>query len=132
MSYLLDTHTFLWDLFDHKKLPFEVKNIIKDTDNQVFVSVISYWEISLKYSLKKIELKNVLPDILPKLAEDAGLDLLTLNTETVSTYYKLPKIVHKDPFDRMLAWQAICNNYILVTKDHEFTLYHNHGLKTVW
>lgn len=132
MSYLLDTHTFIWDLFDHKKLSSTARNIIRDTNNQVFVSIISYWEISLKYSLKKIGLKNVLPDTLPKLAEDTGLDSLSLDTETVSMYYKLPKIAHKDPFDRMLAWQAICKNCILVTKDHEFTLYHNHGLKTVW
>ena len=46
--------------------------------------------------------------------------------------YKLPKLKSKDPFDRMLAWQAICKGCILLTKDSDFADYRNHELKTVW
>lgn len=132
MNYLLDTHTFLWDLFDHRQLPPKVKEIIRDPNNKIFVSVISFWEISLKYSLGKIELKHILPEVFPKKAADAGLDLISLNPETVSTYYQLPKTSHRDPFDRMLIWQAIRQKYTLISKDTQFMGYQRHGLKLIW
>lgn len=73
-----------------------------------------------------------MPDNLPVIAKDAGFEILNLDIDTVSSFYKLPKLKDKDPFDRMLTWQAICQGYHLLTKDPDFAYYKNHGLKTIW
>ncbi len=62
MKYLLYTHAFLWSLFEVRKLPANIQYIIADKRNEVYVSVVSYWEISLKYAIGKLELNGVKPD----------------------------------------------------------------------
>lgn len=94
--------------------------------------MITFWEISLKYSLGKIDLRGVLPDGLPAIAKDTGLEILNLDSDTASTFYKLSKIGQKDPFDRMLAWQAIREDCVLLTRDKEFSGYKADGLNIVW
>ena len=61
-NYLLDTHYLLWALADTKKLSKEIKDIIVDPDNTIIVSSISFWEISLKYSLKKLTITGFTPE----------------------------------------------------------------------
>lgn len=129
MSYLVDTHIFLWTLFSPNKISKKVKSLLLDPENTKIVSIISFWEISLKYQLGKINLTGVLPDKLPELSKEAGFDILNLEPEVISSFYKLPKIKNKDPFDRMLAWQAIHKDFYLITKDPDFMDY---DLKTVW
>ena len=132
MKYLLDTHVFLWSLLASKKLSLKVKNILLDPEMTKYVSTITFWEISLKFSLGKITLKGVGPEKLPEAAEKAGFDILLLKADTASSFYKLPKIKNKDPFDRMLAWQTISEDCILLTPDRDFANYKIHSLKTVW
>src|SRR3989344_7913377 len=132
MNFLVDTHVFLWIVFSPQKISKRLKSILLDPQSTKFVSIITYWEIALKYQLGKIDLKGVYPDDLSSVAKNSGFEFLNLEFETASTFYKLPILKNKDPFDRMLAWQAISKNYTLVTKDQEFSLYHNQGLKTVW
>lgn len=76
MKYLLDTHTLLWFLFDDDKLSEKVKEIVTNSANGIFVSIITYWEISLKYGLGKLELRNSLPEELPFIARE--VNILTL------------------------------------------------------
>jgi len=132
MNFLVDTHILLWIVFSPKKISKKTKTILLDPESTKFISIITFWEIALKFQLGKIDLKDIFPDDLLTVSKNSGFEFLNLEFETASTFYKLPLLKNKDPFDRMLAWQAICNNYILVTNDHEFALYHNHGLKTVW
>lgn len=132
MKYLTDTHIFLWTLFSPKRISKRVKDILLDTELTKYVSVITFWEISLKFSLGKIDLRGVLPDKLPNIAEKTGFDILNLDCETTSSFYKLPKIRNKDPFDRMLAWQAIRNDCFLLSRDKELLSYKDHGLNIVW
>lgn len=132
MSYLADTHLFLWVVFSPQKIPKKVKDILLNPDNTIYISVITFWEVSLKYQLGKIDLKGIYPDKLPTVAKDSGFEILNLDADSASSFYKLPKLKRKDPFDRMLAWQAICQNYNLLTKDSDFADYKNSGLKTVW
>ena len=101
-----------------------------DPDLTKYVSVITFWEISLKFSLGKLELTGILPDKLPRIAKDTGFDILNLNKEIASSFYKLPRTKNKDSFDRMLAWQAINHDYTLLTKDDSFADYKSYGLKT--
>lgn len=132
MKYLVDTHVFLWTLFSPKKISKRVKDILLDTEVTKYVSVITFWEISLKYLLGKIDLRGILPDKLPAIAINTGFETMNLTSETASSFYKLPKIKNKDPFDRVLAWQAIREDCFLITRDRELLDYKNEGLNIVW
>ncbi|MBI2596637.1 type II toxin-antitoxin system VapC family toxin [Candidatus Daviesbacteria bacterium] len=132
MNYLIDTHLFLWALFSSKKISNSVKKILLNPQDAKYISAVTFWEISLKFQLKKIELKGALPDELPNQAQKIGFEILNLDSETVSSFYKLPIIKNRDPFDRMLAWQAINKDYCLLTQDPDFAEYRDHGLKVIW
>lgn len=132
MNYLLDTHVFLWTLFNDELLSKNAVSIITNPENTVLVSVISFWEISLKYNAGKLSLEGVLPDELPACAEKAGLEIMNVTPAEVSSFYKLPILKHKDPFDRLLVWQCINNNICLISKDSDLAEYKNYGLQIMW
>lgn len=129
MKYLLDTHILLWSIFKPKQLSDKQKAAILDVHNDVFVSAISFWEISLKYSLKKIKLGNMKPDKLPGHAKKSGFEIAKIDEGLLASFYKLPVIDHKDPFDRLLIWEAINNGYTVISADKNFTKYKKFGLK---
>ena len=132
MKYLLDTHTVIWALSDLRKLSKTARTVLS-SEKDVFVSTITLWEISLKYSIGKLRIKNKLPDEVPSAVHDMGFDILGSDPGVVSSYYKLPmSSTHKDPFDRMLIWQAIRGNYALLSKDKSFSDYEKYGLSLVW
>lgn len=132
MNLLLDTHSLLWSLFEHARLSKAARESIMDRENEVYASVISFWEISLKYSIGKLSLKNILPDELPRYAEKAGFEILGVTPEEVSSFYRLPAWGHKDPFDRLLLWQCMRNDMTMITRDRELSEYTKIGLKSVW
>lgn len=129
MNCLVDTHIFLWSVFSPGKISKKVRALLLDPEVTKYVSVITFWEISLKFSLGKIDLKGVAPDMLLQVARETGFEILPLDAETISSFYRLPKIANKDPFDRMLAWQSIVKDHSLLTKDKDFIAYKAHGLK---
>ena len=130
MSYLLDTHILLWSLFDPYKLKSKTRQVLLDQNEQILVSTVSFWEISLKYSLGKLELTGeVKPEDIVDSCIESGFDILDLDPLSALTYYRLPKTNHKDPFDRLLIWQAIRHNLIVISQDKSFNLYHSHGLR---
>lgn len=131
MSYLIDTHIFLWVVMSPKKISQKIRKILNDSEVTKYISTLSFWEISLKFSLDKIDLNDILPDQLPDIAKATNFDIIDLDVKTASSYHKLPKTNNKDPFDRMLAWQAISKDYILLTKDMDFKSYNKYGLKTI-
>lgn len=132
MNYLVDTHVFLWATSSTEKLSKKIESILLDLKSTKYVSLVTFWEISLKFSTGKLYLKGSQPDDMSAMAEELGFEILNLDAKTVSSSYKLPKLKNKDPFDRMLAWQAICLDYHLLTQDQDFASYKDHGLKIVW
>lgn len=132
MIYLLDTHTFLWSLFSHSNISPEATGIILNSKNEIYVSVVTFWEISLKYNLGKLELNNIKPEDLPDMADQSGFSVYGLDVNDVSTFYKLPKDFHKDPFDRLLIWQALRNQFTIISKDIRFKEYEKFGLNVKW
>jgi len=132
MNYLLDTHAIIWALSDRGKLSNSVLDIMSDENNLIYASSISFWEISLKFSIGKLKINGILPNELPELILEQGFDTISLTPEESSSSYKLTLYDHKDPFDRMLIWQAINRNLILVTKDDNLQQYKIDGLKTLW
>ena len=132
MKYLLDTHTMLWSIFSPGLISSKADKIITDQDNMIYVSAVSFWEISLKYNIGKLELKNYTPDDIPGLSEKSGFEVLNLVPDDASSFYRIPKEIHRDPFDRMLIWQAIRNKLTVISKDDRFKDYQSYGLKVIW
>ena len=133
MNLLLDTHTFVWSMITPDKIPDRMRKIIQDAQNNVMVSVVSFWEISIKYGLGKIRLIGVSPEELPSIAEKNNFSILTLQAQDAASGHQLSWMAsHKDPFDRILIWQAIQNNMTIVSMDTDFHLYRSVGLKLIW
>ena len=132
MNYLLDTHTFIWTISEKGKLSSIVKQTIENPTNNIFVSAITFWEISLKFSIGKLELKGISPENLPEVAVQSGFRLIPLSPEESATHHQLMLTKHKDPFDRMLIWQSIQRNLIFISKDERLKSYNLSGLKTLW
>lgn len=132
MNYLLDTHAFLWAAFAPKKLSRAVHAALVDPGNTIFVSSVTFWEIALKFALGKIELKGVSPEDLPDTAQSMGFDLVPLEAEEAAAFHRLPRQAHKDPFDRMLVYQAIRRHNILISSDPDLAQYAPQGLRLFW
>jgi len=132
LNYLLDTHTLIWVISDKEKLSFRVKQTLNSPNNTFFVSAISFWEISLKFSTGKLGIQGIISEQMPELAEKSGFKLISLSPEESSSYHQLIITNHKDPFDRMLIWQAIQQNLILITNDSLISQYRAVGLKILW
>jgi len=130
-NYLLDTHGFLWSVWHPEKLGQQAIAILENTENNIFVSSITFWEIALKYTLGKLTI-GCKPDELIKVADDMGFAKISLSPEEAALFYQLPKFAHKDPFDRMLIWQAIQRNLVMISKDNQFDHYNQHGLRVIW
>jgi len=75
-KYLIDTHIFLWLVFDPERVGSKKLEILKDPRNRIFIANISFWEISLKYNLGKLDLSGLAPDELPKVAQNMRIDTL--------------------------------------------------------
>lgn len=129
MNILLDTHYVLWSLFDTKKLRSQERGYFLDLDNTILVSVVSLWEIALKYQIGKVHLKKIQPDSLPSVITQSGFTIIGLADNEASSFYQLPKTDHRDPFDRMLIWQAIQNNWWFLSQDRQIKEYQKQGLR---
>lgn len=132
MIYLLDTHVLIWSLVEQNKLSGKTKKIIENQENTILVSAVSLWEISLKFSLNKLNLEGVLPEDFPSLALQTGFELIPILPEEVANYHQLKADWHRDPFDRMLLWQALQRKVTLISKDESISKYSNIGLKVIW
>ncbi len=132
MSYLLDTHALIWAVTEPSKLSDKVKKILSDGQNDVLVSAVSFWEIAMKSSIHKLVLDGFTPEDFPKAAADTGFRLLDLTSSVTSTYHRLTATYHKDPFDRMLIWQALSGDFQLISRDESVSKYSSEGLQVIW
>jgi len=132
MNVLLDTHVLIWAIAESYKLSEPVKEVLQRSENRIYVSSLSIWEISLKYSLGKFSVEGFTPEELPGLIKELEFEILPLNVVDASTFHKLTGDWHKDPFDRMLIWQAISRDLTLITKDKNICKYQEVGLKVLW
>ena len=116
MRILLDTCEFLWLVSGNAKLSPTVAAAVRDPQNQVFLSVVSFWEISLKHSLGKLSLPELPAQFIPQQREKHLLAPLTLDEAAVAQLSGLPAM-HRDPFDRMLVCQAQAHGLTLASSD---------------
>lgn len=129
MDYLIDSHIFLWSAMSPERLGQTTVDVLQSSSNRIFVSVITYWELSLKFGLGKLELKGIKPEEFCNVTKQMGFKELKIHPLHASTFYQLPREKHKDPFDRMIIWQAIHNDLTLISRDLSFSEYSKYGLK---
>ncbi len=116
VNILLDTHIFLWWLFDDDRLPEGIRGEIENLENLIFVSAASVWEIAMKFRLGKLpEAASVAQNVTEWIGK-AGFQPLSVSPEhaQLAGDWKMP---HRDPFDRMLAAQAKIEKMNLATVD---------------
>ena len=111
MRLLLDTHLLLWALAAPSKLSANTRKQIEDAE--VYASAASIWEISIKSALGKLDAD---PAEILAAVEPAGFAMLPITGMHAAKVAELPPL-HKDPFDRMLVAQALCEPMILYTND---------------
>lgn len=124
MSYLLDTQVFLWYLSNDNKLKDSVKKIIVDPRNNIYVSVASAWEISIKHNIGKLTLKTTLK----KCFEISNFPVLNISIEHILDLENLP-LLHRDPFDRIIIAQSRVENLTLISSDPKIWRYKINSLK---
>lgn len=128
MRVLLDTHALLWAAFRKDLLSARAQKLIEAPANEILVSAASAWEIATKYRLGKLPLAQVLvEDFVPRVTA-AGYVLLSISAEHALRAGRLPAD-HKDPFDRMLAAQAIDEDLPLLSNDEQLDVF---GVRREW
>jgi len=125
---LLDTCTALWLAADSDELSKRAKTLFEAPANEIYLSAVSAWEISLKYSIGKLPLPSSPDEFVPELRERGRMESLPLNEEATLQLFRLPEL-HRDPFDRMLICQAIAGGMTLLTPDPEIRRY---PVSTAW
>ncbi len=128
MGILLDTCTFLWVILGAKELSGRARDLFADSGNDVFLSAVSIWEISVKHSLGRLRLPEPPDRFLPKERERHLIAPLPLEEATILHLHRLPQL-HKDPFDRMLVCQAIERGLTILTPDR---LINQYPTRTAW
>jgi PIN domain nuclease of toxin-antitoxin system len=125
---LLDSHVLLWSIDRPQLLSARVREAILNEENDLFVSVVSLWEIAIKSGAGKLRLPSA-PNFMETHLRELGIrSYLPITLTHIRGFGKLPPI-HKDPFDRMLLSQAITERLTLVSKDEQF---HRYPVKMLW
>jgi PIN domain nuclease of toxin-antitoxin system len=121
MKVLLDTHTLIWFTDGVSKLSLRAKSEIEDLNNERFLSIVSLWEIAIKSSRGKLELKKSFKE-LNKFIFDNDIQIITVQLDHLMTLLELPHH-HGDPFDRLLIAQALTEDLTIISADKEFQAY---------
>ncbi|RLJ72665.1 type II toxin-antitoxin system VapC family toxin [Pedobacter alluvionis] len=130
--YLLDTHCLIWFQENNPKIPKKILDILQNTENVVYFSQISLFEISIKQSLGKLPNFSVSVEDIHNQALLDGFSFLVIENSAIFNYYSIPLLnEHRDPFDRLLISSAIQQNATLLSADEKFKLYPN-ILKLLW
>ena len=119
MNLLVDTHILLWQLHDDPRFRKRWREILEDTEREVFVSEVSLWEIAIKVRAGRLEVK--LSDV-ERAVDRLGYLWLALTRTHLRTLMTLP-VIHRDPYDHLLLAQADSEGLLLLTHDDEMTRY---------
>lgn len=128
MKLLLDTCSFLWLVDGHASLSSECRRLCAEPGNELFLSTVSAWEITVKHRLGRLTLAEPPPAYVPKYRRLHDIAVLPLEEEASLHLHRLPSL-HKDPFDRMLICQGIVHGLTLLTPDPLITQY---PVRTAW
>lgn len=127
MKLLLDTHAFLWFVGGHRRLTRRARRAMEETGTTLYVSAASVWEMAIKASLGRLTLPLPVMDYMQEKTA-AGFKILPVEWTHAAAVETMP-FHHRDPFDRLLAAQALTERIPLVTGDPAFAPY---GVITIW
>ena len=131
MQYLIDTHVFLWFVSNAKELSKIAKNTIENGNNEIFISIASLWEISIKTALGKLTIKGDYESVIDDL-NDNSIQILPINFAHTVEQNRLP-FYHRDPFDRIIVSQTIIENMDLISDNAVFDDYlKGKSIKRIW
>jgi len=128
MLLLLDTHAFLWWVDGAPTLSSGARRAIGTSGNECLFSVASCWEMAIKLSLRKLRLDTPIERFVPEQLAANGFRLLDIELADVARVAML-RFHHRDPFDRLLAAQALRRRLAIVSRDRVFGRY---GIRRVW
>lgn len=128
MTYLLDTHTFLWMAGDPLSLPETVREIVEEKNNHLYLSAASAWEIAMLQQLKRLDLPDVPQRFIAEALQQLNVLPISIGFTTAISAATLP-FIHRDPFDRIIIAEALKEKMTILTKD---VLFKSYGVKTVW
>ena len=128
MRFLLDTHTFLWAVLDDPRLSDEARAVMLNADNELLVSPVSYWEIAIKISLGKYRLNDDFEAFMERQTVYSEFTPLPISIKHAAVVATLP-FHHRDPFDRLLIAQALCEDVAIVSVDQVLDLY---SVRRMW
>ena len=130
MRYLLDTHVLLWaaNADKHGKISLNAGNILRNTSHELFISKVSLWEISIKFSLGKLPNLQNGTDELFWFALDNGIRFFNIEQRHLNLLEGLP-FVNNDPFDRLLVATALAEDMTILTADENIRQY---DVPSVW
>jgi PIN domain nuclease of toxin-antitoxin system len=128
MNILIDTQAIIWFAENNSQLSAKARSMMEDEDNDCFVSMASFWEISIKMSLGKLNINNLtLSEFMNEVVEN-GFPTLDIRRDHVLENEKLP-FFHRAPFDRLIIAQAISENMMVISSDPAFDLY---PIQRIW
>ena len=125
MKYLLDTHVVLWVAENSPFLSERAKDVILDKSTEIYVSVVSAWEVAIKLGTSKLRLDGGLSEFF-RMIDDNGFITLPVERDYLLQLQNLPDF-HKDPFDRLIVATAVIENMTLITADENI-----HRYSTPW
>ena len=128
MNFLLDTHTFLWFVWDDPLLSAAARDLIVEPSHRKLVSIASCWEIAIKAGLGKLELGEPSWSFLSRELANNNFELLAIGLEHATAVEVLPAH-HRDPFDRLLVVQAQSLHCPIVSSDVALDAY---GIGRLW
>ncbi|MEQ1510797.1 MAG: type II toxin-antitoxin system VapC family toxin [Sphingopyxis sp.] len=119
MKLLLDTNALIWWLRDDPRLGPRVKQLIADEESKILVSIVSLWEISMKWRVGKLEYAG---STFLEALEAEEIEPLAIATDHLLALETLG-MHHKDPFDHLIIAQAKVERAIIITSDREMAAY---------
>lgn len=128
MKLLLDTHAFLWLITDDGRLSQNARQIFMSSENKLFFSLASLWEICIKISLGKLSLKTGWLHTIQKEMELNTIQWLPIDMAHCAEVAQMP-FHHRDPFDRMLIAQAMVEDMRVLSRDQRLSDY---AIERVW
>lgn len=127
MTYLLDTHAFLWFVAGDDQLPSSVKKKLSDINESCFLSIASFWEIAIKKQIGKLDLKIDFEELF-RFADRNQIEVISINETHLTTLLNL-EFINNDPFDRIIVAQGISENLTLISRDKKLK---NYKIKLQW
>lgn len=122
MTYLLDTHVWLWMELSPERLGSVASTIIEEAGNELMLSAASAWEISIKQAMGRLPLPQAAETYVPERMRRNGVEGLPVQHAHALRAGSLP-FHHRDPFDRLLIAQAQVENLPVITADPAFDAY---------